>query len=131
LSVALHSSHIVLVGPKRRYRIPEIDVWSINPYSRSYQTFNTFGKHQRKAIGPDVGLNVKKDIRIKARPSRIPLICKMSVIANVVPMWVTNLKTVIRINYRNSTIWPKHCFQLYGMLLSAWPVENERLNFHG
>jgi hypothetical protein len=70
-------------------------------------------------------------MRIKARPSRIPLICKMSVIANVVPMWVTNLKTIIRINYRNSTIWPKHCFQLYGMLLSAWPVENERLNFHG
>jgi len=109
----------------------EVDIWSVNSYPQISQTFNTFGKHLLKLIGPDVGLNVKEHIGIKARNGGIPLVRKISIIANMVPMWVKSPKTVIGIDYLNSTMWPKHGFQPYSMLLSAWPVKNERLNFHG
>src|ERR1700693_3056565 len=69
----------------------EVDVWNINPYSGISQTFNTFRKHLLKLIGPYIGLNVKEHIGIKTRNRGIPLVCKISVVANMVPMWETNL----------------------------------------
>jgi hypothetical protein len=83
-----------------------------------------------KLIWPDVGLDVKEHIGIKTRNGGIPLVCKISIITNMVPMWVTNPETVVRIDYCNRTMWPEHRFQRYSMLLSTWPVKNERLNFH-
>src|SRR4030088_1186263 len=79
--------------------------------------------------GPYVGLNVDKDVGIKATKGRIPLFRKVGVITEMVPMRVAAPEIIVRIDNRHVTKPTKHCFQLGSMLLLPRPIEDEGLEF--
>jgi hypothetical protein len=73
---------------------------------------------------------LKKHISVKLLKRRIPLVCKVALLADVVSVRVPGPKAVICIYHHNFTMLPEHGFQLCSVLLFPRPIADESLYSH-
>jgi hypothetical protein len=73
---------------------------------------------------------LKKHISVKLLKRRIPLVCKVAFVADMVPVRVPGPEAIICIYHHNFAMLPEHGFQLCSVLLFPGPVTDESLYSH-
>jgi hypothetical protein len=73
---------------------------------------------------------VNKNVGVKAIESNIPLIGKIGVVPNVLPMRMTGSEAIVGVDYRSFTMRLEQFLQYRGVLFFPWPIKNKPLHPH-